>query len=156
MRGAGRPRQDCQRTNQHEQRKTAQNRLGRSSSPASTPLTHICCLRQKPQDLGYEIAAAEAEISTSALKLIDSPSGMMPVLYVDRLVGQALSETDRSKLHGLDRLPGRHAATPDELDAAASQEGLQVQSGDAVLVRTGWYKSFAEGESGYGGRLPRC
>ena len=61
---------------------------------------------------------------------------------------------DIPKLHGLDRLPGRHAVTPDELDAAASEEGVDVRPGDVVLVRTGWYKSFAEGESGYGGDYP--
>ncbi len=43
-------------------------------------------------------AAAAAGISTAAVKLTDSPSAMVPVLSIERLVGQVLPETERSKL----------------------------------------------------------
>jgi len=61
---------------------------------------------------------------------------------------------DIPKSLGVDRLDGRHAVTPDEMDAAASQQGIEIRSGDAVLVRTGWYKTFAEGKADMGGDYP--
>ncbi len=35
-------------------------------------------------------------------------------------------------------LPGGHAVTADDLDAAARAQGVAVRRGDALLVRTGW------------------
>ncbi len=61
---------------------------------------------------------------------------------------------DIPKLKGLDRLPGRHAVTPEELDEAASSQGVEIVSGDVVLVRTGWYTTFAAGEADMGGDYP--
>jgi len=61
---------------------------------------------------------------------------------------------DIPKLKGLERLPGRHAVTPDELDKAAFSQGVEIVSGDVVLVRTGWYKTFAVGEADMGGDYP--
>ena len=61
---------------------------------------------------------------------------------------------DIPKLKGLERLPDRHAVTPDELDEAAFSQGVDIGSGDVVLVRTGWYKTFALGEADMGGDYP--
>ncbi len=44
---------------------------------------------------------AEGGTSTSTLNVTDSPSEMVPVLSMDRFVGQALPETERSKLSSL-------------------------------------------------------
>lgn len=38
---------------------------------------------------------------------------------------------------GTDRLPGNHAVTPEDLDAAEELAGTRVRAGDIVLVRTG-------------------
>ncbi|MCX4823852.1 cyclase family protein [Streptomyces sp. NBC_01142] len=44
---------------------------------------------------------------------------------------------DVARAKGLDRLPGDHAVTPEDLDEAAEFAGLTITSGDVVLVRTG-------------------
>ncbi|WP_328676537.1 cyclase family protein [Streptomyces sp. NBC_00322] len=44
---------------------------------------------------------------------------------------------DVARAKGLDRLPGGHAVTPEDLDEAAEFGGVAVGPGDIVLVRTG-------------------
>ncbi|MGW1495295.1 cyclase family protein [Streptomyces sp. NPDC002402] len=44
---------------------------------------------------------------------------------------------DVARAKGLDRLPGGHAVTPEDLDEAAEFGGVTVGPGDIVLVRTG-------------------
>lgn len=44
---------------------------------------------------------------------------------------------DVARAHGVDRLPGDHAVTPEDLDAAEEFAGIRVRAGDIVLVRTG-------------------
>jgi len=61
---------------------------------------------------------------------------------------------DIPKSLGVDRLPGRHAVTPAELDKAAALEKVQIRPGDVVLVRTGWYRSFAAGDADMAGDYP--
>jgi kynurenine formamidase len=45
---------------------------------------------------------------------------------------------------GGDWLEQGYAITPDDLDAAASRQGVQVKSGDILLFRTGWRKKFLQ------------
>ncbi|MFD8572169.1 cyclase family protein [Streptomyces sp. NPDC059639] len=52
---------------------------------------------------------------------------------------------------GLDRLPGDHAVTPQDLDEAAEFGRVEVGSGDIVLVRTGQIQVYLAGDKhGYG------
>ena len=44
---------------------------------------------------------------------------------------------DVARARGTGRLPGDHAVTPEDLDAAEELAGTRVRSGDIVLVRTG-------------------
>lgn len=44
---------------------------------------------------------------------------------------------DIAGLKGVDVLPDRYAITPDDLAAAARRQGVEVQPGDILLVRTG-------------------
>jgi kynurenine formamidase len=44
---------------------------------------------------------------------------------------------DVARARGAGRLPGDHAVTPEDLDAAEELAGTRVRSGDIVLVRTG-------------------
>jgi kynurenine formamidase len=44
---------------------------------------------------------------------------------------------DVARAKGLDRLPGDHAVTPEDLDEAAEFGGVTARAGDIVLVRTG-------------------
>jgi len=39
---------------------------------------------------------------------------------------------------GVEALPADFAITPDQLEATARAQGVQIESGDAALIRTGW------------------
>ncbi|KFG03609.1 MULTISPECIES: cyclase family protein [Streptomyces] len=47
---------------------------------------------------------------------------------------------------GDDRLPGNHAVTPEDLDAAEELAGTRVRAGDIVLVRTGQIRAYLGGD----------
>lgn len=53
---------------------------------------------------------------------------------------------DLARVAGVDRLAGGHAVTGDELDAAAEAAGVSIESGDIVLLRTGYMQYFLEGD----------
>ena len=68
-------------------------------------------------------------------------------LSIDQLargiVGRAVL-LDVARLHGVDHLPADASIGPDDLDAAAARQAVEVGSGDIVLVRTGWIRVFHE------------
>jgi kynurenine formamidase len=45
---------------------------------------------------------------------------------------------DVAGYHGETHLPGGYAISVDELTDVAARQGVEVQAGDAVLIRTGW------------------
>lgn len=49
---------------------------------------------------------------------------------------------DIARLRDVEWLPHGEVITPDDLDNAAQRQGVDVQSGDIVLVRTGWRRKF--------------
>ena len=49
---------------------------------------------------------------------------------------------DIAALKGVDWLEAGYAITPDDLDAAASRQGVAVKAGDILLFRTGWRRKF--------------
>ena len=53
---------------------------------------------------------------------------------------------DIARLKGVDRLPFSYEITSDDLSAAEERQGVQVRSGDILLLRTGQVKYFLEGD----------
>ncbi|MFJ9035172.1 cyclase family protein [Streptomyces sp. NPDC102406] len=53
---------------------------------------------------------------------------------------------DVAAAKGLDRLPGDHAVTPEDLDEAAEFGRVTVRAGDIVLVRTGQIQVYLAGD----------
>jgi kynurenine formamidase len=53
---------------------------------------------------------------------------------------------DVARARGVDRLPGGHAVTPEDLDAAEEFGGTRVRAGDIVLVRTGQVQVYLAGD----------
>ena len=51
---------------------------------------------------------------------------------------------DIARLHGVDRLPPGRAITPADLDAAEKAQGVRVESGDVLLIRTGHITVFTK------------
>ncbi|MGW8374419.1 cyclase family protein [Streptomyces sp. ODS28] len=53
---------------------------------------------------------------------------------------------DVARARGVERLPGDHAVTPEDLEAAEEFAGVRVGGGDIVLVRTGHIALLLSGE----------
>ncbi|ORT58947.1 cyclase family protein [Streptomyces sp. CB03238] len=53
---------------------------------------------------------------------------------------------DVAHAKGVERLPGDHAVTPEDLDEAAEFGGVSVRAGDIVLVRTGQVQVYLAGD----------
>jgi kynurenine formamidase len=49
---------------------------------------------------------------------------------------------DMAAFRGVDHMEMGEVITPDDLDACARHEGVRLEEGDIVLVRTGWYRIF--------------
>jgi kynurenine formamidase len=54
---------------------------------------------------------------------------------------------DVAGLQDADVLPGGYGITEDDLAAAAEKAGVEVRSGDVVLVRSGWSRNFDDAEA---------
>jgi kynurenine formamidase len=54
---------------------------------------------------------------------------------------------DVAGLHGTDVLSGGYGVTEDDLTAAAEKAGVEVRTGDVVLVRSGWSRNFDDAEA---------
>jgi kynurenine formamidase len=62
---------------------------------------------------------------------------------------------DIARLHGVDWLQAGRWIMPADLEAAEERQGVRVQSGDALLVRTGWgLKAAREGWDGWSATEP--
>ena len=55
---------------------------------------------------------------------------------------------DVARHKGLVRLEPNTAITPADLDAVAARQGVSIQDGDIVVVRTGWWTAFTQGMTG--------
>jgi kynurenine formamidase len=64
---------------------------------------------------------------------------------VSRLISRGVL-LDIARLKGVDRLADSYEITIDDLCAAEERQGVRVDSGDILLVRTGWYQWFLEGD----------
>ena len=64
---------------------------------------------------------------------------------VERLISRGVL-LDIARLKGLDRLPDSYEITGADLSAAEEAQGVRVESGDILCVRTGEYQYFLEGD----------
>lgn len=63
---------------------------------------------------------------------------------MDRLISRGVL-LDLARLKGVDRLPDSYEITAADLEAAEARQGIRVESGDILLLRTGEYQYFTEG-----------
>jgi len=54
---------------------------------------------------------------------------------------------DIPSMLGMDRLPDTYAISVKEIEDCLTENKLKVRSGDVLLIRTGWYKSFLQGDA---------
>ncbi|MCT6778329.1 cyclase family protein [Streptomyces sp. CS7] len=67
------------------------------------------------------------------------------IAAVEHLVSRGVL-LDVARARGVDRLPGDHAVTPEDLAAAEEFGGVRVRAGDIVLVRTGQMRLALAGD----------
>jgi kynurenine formamidase len=61
---------------------------------------------------------------------------------------------DVAKFKGVDQLPARYQITPADLKGALQREGVQIRSGDMVLIHTGWSSLWMKDNAKYGDSEP--
>lgn len=59
---------------------------------------------------------------------------------------------DVPQVLGQPECPPAYEITPDDLSAAAAAQGVRLDSGDVVLVRSGWGRRFDDGAEAYAGK----
>lgn len=69
------------------------------------------------------------------------PENLPSIDKIEPIVKKAVL-LDIASYKGLDLLPERHEITPEELDGAAKSEGVELNEGDCVLIRTGYSRFF--------------
>jgi kynurenine formamidase len=103
--------------------------------------THIDCLSHITyDDLMYN--GFPASNVTASAGAITCGAETLPEIVTR---GVLLDVARVKGVDGLDEVDPAYAITGDDLDAAADRAGVQVQSGDAVLVRTGFMRHFKAG-----------
>jgi kynurenine formamidase len=60
---------------------------------------------------------------------------------------------DFAALRGVEMLPDRYGITPEDVEECMAAQGVEVQEGDVVLIRTGRMKNWPDKE-GWGGNPP--
>jgi kynurenine formamidase len=74
-------------------------------------------------------------------------------LWADRVVSRGVL-LDVAKLKNVPNLEKGYVITPEDLDAAAKAQKVEVRSGDILLVRTGWINVMRKWETPLRGRDP--
>jgi len=59
---------------------------------------------------------------------------------------------DVASAQGLVACPPGYEITPDDLDVTVNHQGVEIESGDVLLVRSGWGRYFEEGVEAYVGK----
>jgi kynurenine formamidase len=66
---------------------------------------------------------------------------------VERLISRGVL-LDIARLNGVEILPDSYEVTSEDLTAATERQGVQIESGDFILLRTGSYQYFTSGDIG--------
>ena len=61
---------------------------------------------------------------------------------------------DLAAMKGVDYLEGGYVITPQDLEDCCRRQGAEIRSGDVVLLRTGWPKTYAESAAKYNATQP--
>lgn len=95
----------------------------------------------------YERQLYNGYASDSVTSLGATRNSIDRVAAAGKVVGRGVL-LDVARYKGVEHLPAGSVVTPDDLDATADEEGLEIFSGDIVLVRTGWWQRFLQTRDG--------
>jgi kynurenine formamidase len=88
------------------------------------------------------------------LVITDAGAARLGIEHFGPIVTRGLL-LDVARLHGVDALDRGYAIGADDLEAAARAAGVRIESGDVVLVRTGYMRWLREGDKErYAGNQP--
>ncbi len=80
----------------------------------------------------------------SSHKILPMGAQKCGIQNVGPMVGRGVM-LDIAAFRGVPHLGDGEPIEPDELDACAEKQGVTIQAGDTVLVRTGWWQLFSGG-----------
>lgn len=87
----------------------------------------------------------------------EGPSGLLALgiesYPKDKFINRAVL-LDVARFKNLDALAAGYEITPEDLEATAKAEGVEIQPGDSVLIRTGYGKFFEADRAKYSGLRP--
>jgi kynurenine formamidase len=81
--------------------------------------------------------------ATSVTSLGAVRDSIEPVARKGQVIGRGVL-LDAARHRGVDKLGPDEAISPEELDAIASRQGVEIRDGDIILVRTGWRLEWLE------------
>lgn len=82
-----------------------------------------------------------------------SGAGRNSIDQVPPIVGRGVL-LDVAGSAGVEHLPADYAIGPDELESASRRQGVRVGPGDVLLIRTGWYQTYAADAVAYHRQQP--
>ncbi len=94
------------------------------------------------EGLLYNGYPAKAVTSLGAMK-----DAIDPVARRGHIVGRGVL-LDVARHRGVDRLKANEVVPAGELDAIVAAEGVEIRTGDIILIRTGWYLEWLEKREG--------
>jgi kynurenine formamidase len=94
---------------------------------------------------GVDAAASEGATGLLALGIESYPK--------DKFINRAVL-LDVARFKNVDALAAGYEITPEDLEATAKAEGVEIQPGDSVLIRTGYGKFFEADRAKYAGLRP--
>ncbi len=72
---------------------------------------------------------------------------------VRHIIGRGVM-LDVAAYRGVDHLQEAEAVTPEDLDGAAQAQGIALEPGDVVMIRTGWYTLFEKDRARWASSFP--
>jgi kynurenine formamidase len=94
---------------------------------------------------GLDAAASEGATGLLALGIETYPK--------DKFINRAVL-LDVARFKNMDALAAGYEITPEDLEATAKAEGVEIQPGDSVLIRTGYGKFFEADRAKFAGFRP--
>jgi kynurenine formamidase len=94
---------------------------------------------------GLDAAASEGATGLLALGIENYPK--------DKFVNRAVL-LDIARFKNVDALAAGYEITPEDLEGAAKSEGVEIQAGDSVLIRTGYGQFFESDRPKFAGLRP--
>ncbi len=91
----------------------------------------------------YNGVPAGAVTSLGAAK-----NSIEPVASRGHIMGRGVL-LDVARYRGVDHLSEDEVIMPAELDEVVANQGVEIRSGDIILIRTGWYRVFLEKRDGH-------